>query len=172
MIFDERTISNDSLNILLESAVLAASSHNAQPWRFIYAMKGTEGYETLRSLLSEYNQDWTMTAPVLMLAIAQQVDEKGRSNYYALHDLGQAVSSMAIQASLMGIQIHQMGGYDQLQSRVLLQIPENFVPGSMIALGYPGDKSLLEGRYKDRANEPRKRFSLTEASGGVDFFNK
>lgn len=170
MIFDERPLSVESLNVLLESATLTASAYNAQPWRFIYAGKGTEDYEILRSLLSEYNREWTSAAPVLMLTLAQLEDEKGRKNYHALHDLGQAVSSMAIQASSMGLQIHQMGGYDQEQARTLLQIPENFLQGAIIAIGYPGDKSLLGGRFRERAYEQRKRFTVSEISSGIDMF--
>jgi len=172
MIFNDTKVSEETMNLLLTAATLAASSYNSQPWRFIWAEKGSEGYEKLRSLLSEYNQAWTATAPVLMLSLTLHVDEKGNSNYYSLHDLGQAVSSMAIQASSMGLQLHQMGGFDMVMAREVLKMPESYLPGAMIALGYPGDKSLLSGHFLDRANEPRIRLSIDEVSGNIEMFSK
>ena len=170
MIFETRAVSDEDMQILLEAASLAASSYNAQPWRFIFAFRGTEEYELLRSLLSEYNQNWTSGAPVLILSLAQHIDEKGNVNYYGMYDLGQAVSSMALQASSMDMQIHQMGGFDMNKTRELLKIPASYLPGAMIALGYPGDKTKLEGHFRDRAHEPRVRKSVSEISGGTDFF--
>ena len=170
LIFDNKEILEEIMTVLLESGTLAASSYNNQPWRFIWAAKGTEGYEKLYSFLSEYNQEWTSTAPVLMIAIAEVVNEKGKGNYHALYDLGQAVSSMAVQASSMGIQFHQMGGFDCAKATEELKVSSNFALVSMIAMGYPGDKNLLNEHFYKRAHEPRVRKSLKEISGGVDFF--
>lgn len=170
MIYNGEMLNSEMIHTLLESASLAASSYNAQSWRFIYAVKGSQDYSLLRSLLSEYNQVWTTDAPVLMLSVAKRTDDKGKENYYAMHDLGQAASSMAIQASAMGLQIHQMGGYDMAKARNLLKIPEDYMPGAMIAIGIPGDISQLKGHFRERAEEPRSRLSITEISGGVDFF--
>ncbi len=170
MIFDTKAVSGEDIKVLLEAASLAASSYNAQPWRFIYALKGTKDYELLYSLLSDYNQNWTKDAPVLVLSVAQHIDENDKMNYYGMHDLGQAVSSMAVQASYMGIQIHQMGGFDMDKARELLKIPASYIPGAMIAIGYPGDKTKLEGHFRDRAHEPRVRKPISEISGGVNFF--
>lgn len=172
MIFENKSIDQETMSVLFEAATLAASSFNAQPWRFIWAAKGTDQYELLRSFLSDYNKNWTSTAPVLMIAIAQNVTEKGENNYFALFDLGQSVSSMAIQASSMGIQLHQMGGFDMEKAASELGLPSGYSVGSMIALGYPGDKSLLEGHFSQRANEPRVRKSVAEISGGTVFFRK
>ncbi len=172
MIFEDRSIDKETLNVLFEAATLAASSYNAQPWRFIWAEKGTDQYELLRSFLSDYNQNWTLTAPILMITVAQIFTENGENNYFALFDLGQSVSSMAIQASSMGIQLHQMGGFDMGKAASELDLPSGYSVGSMIALGYPGNKSLLEVHSAKRSNEPRIRKSVTEISGGTDFFRK
>ena len=51
MNFEEKVISESEIAILLEAAISVSSSYNAQPWRFIYAHKGTEMYETLKSFM-------------------------------------------------------------------------------------------------------------------------
>jgi nitroreductase len=172
MIFEDKSLNMDQVNTVFEAGTLAASSYNAQPWMFIYGEKGTSDYEELRSLLSEYNQVWTADATILVLTLARHLDEKGEPNYFALYDLGQAVSSMAIQASHMGLQLHQMGGYDMVKAREVLNIPHEYITGSIFALGVPGDKSNLEGHFKERAHEPRMRKPITEISGGVSLFRK
>lgn len=171
MIFDSKTIELEILQILMESGSFAASSYNSQPWRFIYAYNGTEEYQVLRNLLSEYNQAWSESAPVLMLGIAHVKNEKGETNVFAMHDLGQAVSSMAIQASAMGLQLHQMAGYDMLKAIEVLKIPDDFAPASIMAVGYPGDKELLKGHFKERAFEARQRKPVADFSGGITMFS-
>jgi nitroreductase len=170
MIFNGEKIQKEIIQLLIESASLAASSRNEQPWRFIVTEKGSEGYEVLRSLLSDYNQVWSASAPVLILSLARIIDENGKENNYAMYDLGQAISSMAIQASSMGLQIHQMGGFDMEKAREVLSIHNVYLPGTMIAAGYPGDISSLEGHFRKRAEEPRSRYGVDEISGGIDLF--
>jgi len=170
MIFDDKVITQNQIETLLTSATLSASSYNSQPWIFIYGQKGSKDYEVLRDLLSDYNKKWTITAPVLMLGIAKIKNEKGENNYYAMYDVGQAVSSMAIQASSMGLQIHQMGGYDINKAIEVLSIPSDYIPASIFAIGYPGDKSKLYGHFKERASEPRVRKPFNEISGGTNYF--
>jgi nitroreductase len=171
MIFEDRKVSEETMNQLITAATLAASSYNAQPWRFIWAEKGSEDYAKLRSLLSEYNQTWTATAPILMLTLSLHIDDKGRQNYFSLYDLGQAVSSMAIQAVSIGLQLHQMGGFDMDMARKITKMPDTYLPGAMIAIGYPGDKSQLTGHFLERANEPRVRLSVDKVSGDTGMFN-
>jgi len=172
MIFEDKSISKEQMNSIFGAGTLAASSYNAQPWMFIYGEKGTSDYEELRALLSDYNQVWTADAPILILSLARHLDDKGEPNYFALYDLGQAVSSMAIQASHMGLQLHQMGGYDMAKAREVLNIPHEYVTGAIFALGVPGDKSKLEGHFKERAHEPRMRKPIEEVIGGVSIFKK
>jgi nitroreductase len=173
MIYSDKIVSEEDFQTLLYAATWAASSYNAQPWRFIYGAKGSNTYQILLSLLTEYNQKWAHTAPWLMLSIAEVTDEKsGTNNYYAMHDVGLSVSSMAVQASAMGIQLHQMGGYDIEKAKIELRIPDTHAPVAMISIGYPGNISLLEGHFLERANEQRTRKQISDISGDKDFFSK
>ncbi len=172
MIFNERHVSDEDLDMLFSAASWAASSFNAQPWFFIFEKRESEGFSLLQSLLTDYNQQWTSTAQVLILTLSRWIDEKERENDYALYDLGQAVSSLALQASSMGLQIHQMGGFDHDKTRELLKIPSDFKIGTMIALGYPGDIDLLEDPFRKRALQERVRKEISEISANTDVFRK
>lgn len=172
MNFAEKKVTKEEMSTLIEAAISVSSSYNAQPWRFIYAHKGSEMYETLKSFMIEYNQNWSSNADVIMITFAQKISDNGEENYFALHDLGQAMSAMAIQASSMGLQIHQLGGFDFGKALKTLNVPETFVCGSMSSIGYPGNVNDLDEHSKERIVNNRIRKSIEEVSGGTDFFKK
>jgi nitroreductase len=45
------------------------SSHNNEPWRFIYAKRNTLHWDKLFNLLAEPNKVWTKNAAVLVIVI-------------------------------------------------------------------------------------------------------
>src|SRR5262245_66683174 len=66
--FADRPVSDDDLRSVFEAARWSASSYNEQPWRYIVATKAnTADYEQLLSCLTDANQVWARTAPVLAL---------------------------------------------------------------------------------------------------------
>ncbi|NOT23539.1 MAG: nitroreductase family protein [Nitrospiraceae bacterium] len=161
--FDERPIEPEKLRSLFEAARWAPSSNNGQPWRFLVATKeNTIEYERLFSCLVEGNQQWARRAPVLLLSVATLQFEDGSSNRHALHDTGMAAENLALQATALGLIVHQMAGFRIDQARAACQIPEGYDPVAMIAVGYPGDSTLLSDRLRMREVQPRVRKPLTE----------
>lgn len=144
---------------LLEAGRWAASCFNEQPWRFIVAMRSqTEIYQKLLGCLVEGNRAWAAKAPVLMLSVAStHFAHNGKPNPHAWHDVGQASASMAIQAAALGLQIHQMAGFDRERARALFAIPEGFEPIAAIAVGHPGDAALLPEPLRESERAPRQR---------------
>ena len=70
-----KSITDKELMMLFEAARWAPSSSNIQPWRFIYAKKDTEHWDTLFNLLNEFNQLWAKNAAVLVCLITEKKDE-------------------------------------------------------------------------------------------------
>ncbi|MEO6882956.1 MAG: nitroreductase family protein [Bacteroidia bacterium] len=169
IIFENKDIEKEKMELLFEAARWAASCNNEQSWRFIYAHKHqTELYSKLFDCLADFNKAWVVSAPVLMLSIAKKnFTYNEKPNPFAMYDLGQAVSSLSIQASSMGLAIHQMGGYDVEKAKQVFSLGESFQPASMIAMGYPGDINQLSGAMLDRAKNPRARKNVEEI-----FFNQ
>jgi nitroreductase len=158
--FSDKDINQDDLELLFEAAKWAPSSRNQQPWRFIYARKNMKEYEVLFDLLNDTNKLWAGNAPVLVLSIAETISSyKQRPNYYAFHDLGLAMGNFLLQATSLGIYVHQMGGFDKDRAKSDLNLPDGFEPGAMIAIGYPGDVENIpeEVRHKDSAERKRKK---------------
>lgn len=161
--FADRPVEPARLVALLEAARWAPSSYNEQPWHFIVAPKAeTESFDRLLGCLSRGNASWAGKAPVLMLAVAQLVDEDGDPNRHAFYDVGQAVAQMALQALDLGLYMHQMAGFDVEKAQQVFAIPGQFEPAAAIALGYLGDPAGLPERYREGEVGPRSRKALAD----------
>ena len=127
--FSDREVSRADLRCVFEAARWAPSSGNAQPWRFIVGIKGSETHRKIASTLAGYNQAWAPKAPVLILGTTAAINSRGTANGYALYDLGAAAVSITLEAAALGLVTHQMGGYDQAAIRKELGIPDSYALG-------------------------------------------
>lgn len=162
--FDERGVTREKLQQVLEAASWAASAFNEQPWRFIIATKdSSEEYEKVLSCLGEFNQVWAKSAPVLMIVVtATKFSRNDNPNRSAEYDAGQAVATMAIQAAALDLYMHQMAGFDPEKSSEIFDIPADYKPMVAVALGYLGDPAQLSEQLREREDAQRERKALGE----------
>lgn len=161
--FADLPVEQDKLLSLLEAARWAPSSYNHQPWSFIVATKDDQTeYNRLLSTLVEFNQGWAKNAPVLILAVAKIRSDDGKTNRHAFHDVGLAIENLVIQATALGLAVHQMAGFDVDGARKQYQIPDDYEPATALAIGYPGDPQSLADGLRDREIAPRVRKPLQE----------
>lgn len=162
--FADRKVSTESLRKIFEAARWTASSYNEQPWRFLLGRKPDETYEKIFASLSEFNQKWAGTAPVLILGMTNtRSSRNGQVNRVALFDLGAASSYLTLEATALGLATHQMEGFDSEKARKAFGIGEEYLLGSVIALGYEGEpEKLRDEQLIDRELSPRSRKSLDE----------
>ena len=154
--FDSREVEYDTLQLLFEAASWAPSSRNAQPWRFIFATKEMPDYKVFIDLMSEVNQQWASTAPLLVMPLAQVISTyKNRPNRLAYYETGMAVGNLLAQATAMDLMVHQMSGYDVERAKETLVIPTRYEPMSIMAIGYKGEPAKLPS--DDAAWEQRER---------------
>jgi nitroreductase len=168
-IFDDKELSDNDLNRLFEAVRWAASSSNLQPWRFIYARKGSDGFKKITDCLSDFNQKWAPEAPVLMLTAYKEKKENGDENFHALHDLGLSLGNMTVQAQYMGIALHHMAGVDWKKAQEVFEVPEGYHITTAIALGYYGgsldslSEDLQEQETADRERILQDEFAFEDA---------
>lgn len=162
--FSDQPVEKEKLLHLLEAARWAASSFNEQPWRFLIATKEDKAeYEKLFSTLVPGNQAWAMQAPVLMLTVAKlQFALNQKPNRHAFHDVGLAMGNLSLEATELGLFIHQMAGFSVEKARELFEIPPDAEPVAMVAIGYPGDPKTLPENLREKELSPRQRKSLEE----------
>jgi nitroreductase len=157
--FADRPIEAEKLRSLFEAARWTASSMNEQPWRFILACRThKEDFENAAACLMPMNRAWAQNAPVLVFAIAKKAfSQNDRPNRVAIYDLGQAVANLSMQATSLGLSLHQMGGIEIEKVRSTYAIPAEFEPVTAIAIGYAGDHETLPEELRRREIAPRTR---------------
>jgi nitroreductase len=161
--FSNEEIPEEALQHIFKAASWAASAMNEQPWRYIYAEKGTPGFEKLWNCLMPGNQPWTKDAPVIFVAIYNKFYESnGKLNRSALHDLGMANAQLLLQAASHDIYGHLMGGFQAEQVINALELEGHQVPFCMGVLGYLGDPEELDEPYRSRETAKRTRKNLRE----------
>lgn len=159
---DSRELELEKILSLLEAARWAPSSFNEQPWFYVLGKKGDKTHEQLASCLMSGNS-WAAEAPVLMLSVAKLFfDHKHKPNRHAMHDTGAASVLMHVQATELGLAMHQMAGFDVEKARELFKIGEDYEPAVMIAVGYPGEASALSPDLQKRESMPRSRKSVKD----------
>lgn len=162
--FLDKAVEIDKINSLFEAARWSASAVNEQPWSYLYATKDQpELWSKLHEVLNEGNKIWTAKAPVLILSMFRKtLSFNGKPNGSARYDLGGANAFLSLQGTELGLNVHQMGGYDHVKAREILNIPDELDLGVMIAVGYPGDPEILPETLKQRELAPRQRFVQKE----------
>jgi nitroreductase len=161
--FADKPVSSADLTKLFTAASWAASSSNEQPWRFLVGKKGDPTYEKIFSSLVELNQAWAGSAPVLILSVGKKTfTRNGQPNGWALHDTGAASANLALQATALGLHTHGMAGYSKEKVQASFNLPGDYEPGAVWAVGYLGDPSVLPERLQAMEKAPRERKPLSE----------
>ncbi|MDI1230211.1 MAG: nitroreductase family protein [Methylobacter sp.] len=161
----DKPVSHDDLLSLLEAARWAPSCFNDQPWRFVVCDKATDetGWQHAFSILAEKNRRWAKNAPVLMLAVAMEnFNHNGQANRWAMYDTGAASVSMCLQATALGLGVHQMGGFDAEKAREVFNLPGDCKPMAMMAVGYQAEVNMLDDDFKEAELAARSRAALNE----------
>ena len=165
--FEAREVEEEKLLCLLEAARWAASSFNDQPWSWIIARRqDDEDFQRMIGCLMEANRTWANQAGVLMVTVIRNSFQyNGKPNRVALHDLGQAAAHLALQATSLGLQVHQMAGVNLSAMRQEYAIPEGYSPQTAIAIGYPDRSEPVTDLGRDlskRENGARRRKPLRD----------
>jgi nitroreductase len=162
--FADQEVSPVDLERVFEAARWAASSYNEQPWRFLVGTRGSETYKKIFDCLMSVNQAWAKSAPVLILNAAKTKFSHNHSpNRVALYDLGAASSYLTLQAAALGLSTHQMAGFDPDAARKAFSVPEEYLFGAVIALGYQGEPDALANeQFRAQETAPRSRKPLKD----------
>ena len=164
--FTAEPIGESELFTLFEAARWAPSSYNSQPWRFLYARRGTEHWPQFLGLLNAFNQSWARNAAALVILVSKTTllptgsDKEVFSRTHSL-DAGAAWGYLALQAARLGWAAHGMAGFDVERTAAELGVPADHRVEAAIAIGRPGPKSILPEALAAR-EQPSGRRGLAE----------
>ncbi len=159
----DRSITQEVLETLLEAAQWSPSCFGDQPWRYIVFDKklDQDNWKNAYDCLSPGNQSWAVNAPILMLANADTILTKAdKPNRWGAYDTGAASMGLCVQATDMGLMVHQMGGFDAEKARTLFSIPDRYIPMAMITIGYQLEKARIPEDMIERETAARTRNPL------------
>ena len=162
--YAETLIEPSKIQSLFEAARWAPSSSNEQPWSYIYATRDqTELWNKLFEALLDLNKVWVEHAPLLVLGlIRKNFISNGKPNTYAIYDLGAANALLSLQATHIGLNVHQMGGFNREIAKENMKVPDTHEVVVMMAIGYPGNLEKLPENLKQREMAPRQRYIQDE----------
>ena len=147
--YDERPIPADMVDKIIGAAMCAPSAGNAQPWQFIVI----DDKKTLKTITEfSRNSDMAKDAPLAILVCGDKILEKHQD--YWVQDCSAASMIMILAAHSMGLGAVWTGVYPMEAvmegMKVLLDLPENIIPFSLVVIGYPA-----EDHHKGRIKEDR-----------------
>ncbi|MCB1463632.1 MAG: nitroreductase family protein [Nitratireductor sp.] len=155
-------VANDELMSLFEAARWAPSSYNCQPWRFIFAHRGSPQWDTMFGLLDELNRQWCINAGVLMILVSRtRYEYNGKQDRSCALNAGAAWENLALQGTSMGLAVRGMQDFDYERARTEFGIPSLYDVQMMIAVGRPGNRESLPERLQGRET-PTQRKPVSE----------
>lgn len=161
--FSSKELTDEQIAMLFNAARRAPSAMNEQPWRFVYAQKSDLSYPLLFNALLEGNKEWAFTAPMIMVGIAKEnYDYKNKPNKFAAYDLGQAMAYLSIQATELGLHLHQMGGFDGEIAKKNLSLPKGYQPFVFAVIGYKGSPEQIPEKFQDGEKNRQPRRGINE----------
>lgn len=147
--YDAKEIKAEELDYILESARLAPSACNLQPWHF-YVIKSEEARQKIRSC---YDREW-FNAPLYLLACTdkkQSWKRKADSKDHADIDVAIAFEHICLAAAEKGIGTCWICNFDTALCKETFDLPGHLEPMAITPIGYPAKE--ITSRTPRKAND-------------------
>lgn len=154
----DKPVEDEKIIQLLESARLAPSGSNTQPWHFIIVKS-----ELTRQKLAEasHNQKWMLSAPVFIVCVADirsriednieiSLDENSPELELKqiIRDTSIAIEHIVLEAENIGLGVCWVAWFTQEGIRPILNVPPDKYVVSIITLGYANETPKARPRKK------------------------
>jgi len=131
---DPVPISDELIRDLAESASLAPSCFNYQPWRFVF-VRDPAVLEEIHGALTKDNQ-WITDASMIIAVFSRKEDDCViRDREYHLFDVGMATAFIMLRATELGLVAHPVAGFSPRKVRTILDIPKDYQVITLVNVG-------------------------------------
>lgn len=165
-------VEDENVLAMLESARLAPSGSNTQPWNFV-VVKSEELKKDIVDV--SHKQKWMLKAPVFIVCVADIktrikddedifIDENSSTPEVKLiiRDTAIAIEHLVLQAEAMGLSTCWVAYFEQKDIRPILEIPKDKYVVAIITVGYSNEKP------KERPRKSLQEMIHMEKWGNVD----
>jgi len=135
--FEDRQVPEDLLERLLESARIAESANNSQPWHFIVVTDP----EKRRELSSGRYAKFLKNTPCVIVGIG---DREASPNWCTV-DVTIALQNIVLAATALGLGTCWIGSFAEGEVKTVLNVPDKYTVVGMIALGFEKSKGGIGG---------------------------
>lgn len=152
----------EKLSSCLEAARWAPSSYNEQPWHIVTADLHSDpaAHAKMISFMVDFNQGWAKHAPVIGLIASRKQSSlyPDKPNSHHQYDCGAAMAMFSVQATELGLLVHQMSGFDAERATAETLLPEGFTALTMFTVGYEAtDLTEFPELYRERHEKQKAR---------------
>ncbi len=147
--YKDKEVSDELINTILEAAMAAPSACAKDPWRFI----AVKDRDQLKKIADGLTHGKMIASAGVGFVICGDIDAAHDNQLsYMLQDCSAAIENLLLAAHILGLGSVWLGVHPREERiehlRRLFLLPENIIPISCIAVGYPDEKK-----------EPRTRFN-------------
>lgn len=173
--YKAKPVEDEKIKIMLESARLAPSGGNTQPWNFIIVRSDKKKEQLVKA---SHNQKWMLQAPVFIVCVADArmrlknqneivFDEDSPESELKkiIRDTTISVEHLVLQAVSIGFSTCWVAYFKQKDIRPLLNIPSDKYVISIVVVGY-GDENP-----PPRPRKPLKEMVHFETWGNLGSFD-
>ena len=141
-VYQDKTVSEETIETLLKAGMVAPSAMNSQPWEFLVLQEPEK-----KAAVSELVSYWSMLkkAPLGILVMANLNGYRASTNEFFVQDCALSAGNILLAAQAMGLGGVYLGLYPKQavmnKVRAIYDIPEHILPFALLSIGYP-DKPL------------------------------
>ena len=155
--FQNKDVPEETVKDLLEAAMAAPSAVAKDPWHFIVVRNAI-----MRKKLAEglpYGK-MLMDSPVGIVVCGDLEKAHDRQISYLLQDCSAAIENLLVAVSALGLGAVWLGVHPREERmahvRAIFGLPENIIPISAIAIGWPSEKPIARTRFSAGAVHAEK----------------
>jgi nitroreductase len=152
--YTDRKIDEKTLLQLIESARLAPSGSNTQPWHFL-TITSQEMREKVTKV--SHDQKWMLSAPLFIACIAEAPSDKtlaldeqscNAELKRSIRDTSIATEHIVLEAVSLGLGTCYVAWFTQKEIKAVLNLPSNTYVVSILTVGYPEENPIQRNRKK------------------------
>jgi nitroreductase len=156
---DPIEITTNLIQDLAESAQIAPSCMNKQPWRFIFIYDPNH-LEKLFTVLTPGNK-WVSKASLIIAVFSKpEFDCRIGERLYYLFDTGMATAFIILRATELGLVAHPIAGFNEEKAKEILGIPTDMRLITLVNIGKHSKEinpDLSESMKLGEENRPPRR---------------
>jgi nitroreductase len=130
--YNSKQIPQDVLLKIMETAQLAPSAGNIQPWHFIVVTNKDKREKLAKARFAKFFSE----SPVVIVGCGNQ---RASPKWYMV-DVTIALEHIVLAATSEGLGTCWVGSFNEYQVKEILKVPGNYRIVALLALGYPREK--------------------------------